>query len=55
MSLSSQALTQVLRAAEESEHHVNQVLTWGIGALTLFILFGMLLALIAFGNGREHS
>ena len=42
-------------AAEETHHEVNHALSWGIGALTLAILLGMLFALLAFGAGREHS
>ena len=34
---------------------VNQALSWGIGALALGILLGLLAALVAFGGGREHS
>jgi hypothetical protein len=34
---------------------VNHALSWGIGALALAILLGLLVALIAFGAGREHS
>jgi hypothetical protein len=44
-----------IRAAEESHHEVDQVLAWGIGAVALLILLGMLFALVAFGGGREHS
>ena len=34
---------------------VDQRLSFGIGALALLILLGMLAALVAFGGGREHS
>ena len=34
---------------------VDQLLSWGIGALALLILLGLMAALIAFGGGREHS
>jgi hypothetical protein len=44
-----------LRAAGETHHEVNEALTWGIGALALLILLGLLLALVSFGGGREHS
>jgi hypothetical protein len=44
-----------LRAAEESHHEVNTALSWGIGAVALLILLGLLLALVSFGGGREHS
>ena len=42
-------------AAEETHHEINHALSWGIGGLTLALLLGMLLALLAFGGGREHS
>ncbi len=42
-------------AAEEGHHEVNEALSWGIGALTLAILLGLLFGLLAFGAGREHS
>ncbi|MGA8256409.1 MAG: hypothetical protein WB767_07520 [Nocardioides sp.] len=46
----------VLRAAEEgAEHGDPAVSPWVIGGITLAILLGMLLALVAFGGGREHS
>jgi hypothetical protein len=35
--------------------HVDQKLSFGIGAASLLILLGMLAALVAFGGGREHS
>jgi hypothetical protein len=47
-------LTALAVLAEE-EHEVNEALSWGIGALSLGILLGMLLVLIAIGGGREHS
>jgi hypothetical protein len=34
---------------------VDQRISFGIGALALSILLGMLVALAAFGGGREHS
>jgi hypothetical protein len=45
----------ILLAAEEGEHEINHALSWGIGALALGILLFLLLALVAFGGGREHS
>ncbi|MBC9733125.1 hypothetical protein [Nocardioides marmotae] len=45
----------VLAAAEESHHEIDHALSWGIGVGFLVVLFGMLLALMAFGGGREHS
>ena len=47
-------LTAIAVQAQE-EHEVDQLLSWGIGAVTLAILLGMLLVLIAIGGGREHS
>ena len=35
--------------------NVDQRLSFAIGGLALFILLGMLAALVAFGGGREHS
>ena len=51
--MSSQIALLVLRAAEE--HHEQVVNPWYVGAIALGILMAMLLALIAFGGGREHS
>ncbi len=48
-------LTTTVLAAEETHHEVNQALAWGIGVLTLGILFGLIFALMAFGAGREQS
>ncbi len=45
----------VLLAAEEGEHEVNQAISWGIGGLALGILLFLMIALVAFGGGREHS
>ena len=44
-------IAQTVVAAEE----VNQALSFGIGAVALLILLGLLAALVAFGGGREHS
>ena len=46
-------LTALAVAAEEGE--VDQLLSWGIGALALGILLALLVAVIAIGGGREHS
>ena len=35
--------------------NVDQRISFAIGGLALFILLGMLAALVAFGGGREHS
>jgi hypothetical protein len=45
----------ILLAAEEGEHEVNQAISWGVGSLALGILLFLLIGLIAFGGGREHS
>jgi hypothetical protein len=34
---------------------VDQKVSFAIGGLALFILLGLLGALVAFGGGREHS
>ncbi len=34
---------------------VDQRISFAIGGLSLFILLGLMAALIAFGGGREHS
>jgi hypothetical protein len=41
--------------AAEGAEHVNRALSWGIGALTLGILLALILGLLFFGAGREHS
>lgn len=43
----------VLRAAEELGDPA--VPAWAVGALALGILLSLLIALVAFGGGREHS
>jgi hypothetical protein len=35
--------------------HVNQALSWGVGALVLGILIALIVGLLVFGAGREHS
>ncbi len=35
--------------------HVNQALSWGTGALVLGILIALIVGLLVFGAGREHS
>ena len=34
---------------------VDQRISFAVGGLSLFILVGLLVALVAFGGGREHS
>lgn len=53
MSLTSLALhTATLAAEAEGEAAINPYL---VGGIALLILLAMLLALIMFGAGREHS
>lgn len=54
LSLVSATALVVVRAAEES-HGDPVVPAWAVGAGTLAILLAMLVALVAFGGGREHS
>ncbi len=42
-----------LQAAEET--HTQVIHPWIVGAIALGILMALLLALVAFGGGREHS
>ncbi|MBP2392649.1 MULTISPECIES: hypothetical protein [Aeromicrobium] len=46
-----------LVAAEESEHQLRDIgiNPYGVGAIALTILVVLVLALLAFGKGREHS
>jgi hypothetical protein len=45
-----------LAAAEESEHLRDiGISPYGVGAIALAILVILVLALLAFGKGREHS
>jgi hypothetical protein len=34
---------------------VDQRVSWAVGGTALLILLGLLVALVAFGGGREHS
>jgi hypothetical protein len=47
----------ILAAAEESEHQLRDIgiNPYGVGAIALTILVVLVLALLAFGKGREHS
>jgi hypothetical protein len=47
----------LVTAAEESEHHLRDIgiNPYGVGAIALGILIVLLLALLSFGKGREHS
>jgi hypothetical protein len=44
-------LPQIAGFGEE----VDPGISFGIGGLALVILLGLLIALVAFGGGREHS
>jgi hypothetical protein len=52
--LSSQITVLLTRALEES-HGEPPVPAWVVGASALGILLLLLIALVAFGGGREHS
>ena len=41
--------------ASEAPAHVNQALSWGVGALVLGILLALVIGLMVFGAGRKHS
>jgi|GEM_PF-3281731 len=45
----------VLRLAAEAEKHHEKVNHWIVGAVALAILLSMILALLIFAAGREHS
>lgn len=45
----------VVALAAEVEHHSNVPNPWLIGGITLAILMALLVALLMFGAGREHS
>ncbi len=46
--------TLALHAAEATEH-TESVNHWVIGGIALAILLGLLVTLVAFAGGREHS
>lgn len=50
----SQIAVLLTRVAEES-HEEPAVDPWFVGGAALAILLMMLIALVAFGGGREHS
>lgn len=45
----------VVRAAEEHVVNENVPNEWLVGGVTLAILLALLIALLVFGAGREHS
>ena len=56
MSLSALTVPAFQTAAEIAESHSEPAVSpYVIGAIALAILLGLLVALIAFGGGREHS
>jgi hypothetical protein len=52
--MSNTLVSTLVNVAAEAEHH-EKVNHWVFGAVAIVILVGVLLALIAFGGGREHS
>lgn len=52
MSLSLIASTAVQAAEEVHEQVINP---WIVGAIAFGLLMSLLIALVAFGGGREHS
>ena len=51
----AQTVQNLVVLASEEEHEINQLLSWSVGFLVLGIMLALFFALIAFGNGREHS
>lgn len=48
--------TVIVRLAEVGEEEaINKTLSFGIGALVLAIMVGLLFLLLSFGGGREHT
>ena len=47
--------TVTLFAAETAEHSEPVVSPYVVGGVTLVILMVLLLAVVSFGGGREHS
>jgi hypothetical protein len=45
----------IMHAAETAEHSGGGVNPFVIGAIALVILLGLMLGLLSFGKGREHS
>jgi len=52
--MSSQIAMLLVRASEEA-HSEPLVPVWVVGLITFGILMALLLGLIAFGGGRDHS
>ena len=49
--------TLAIRLAEQegAEPEVNHLLSYGIGGLVFAIMLALLLGLLAFGGGRDHT
>lgn len=48
-------MLNVYAVAAEESHTWAGANPWVVGGITLAILLGLLVALLAFGAGREHS
>ncbi len=48
-------LTSLITAAEETPHAEVTISPLGIGAIALGLLLVLLIGLLMFGKGREHS
>lgn len=49
-------MSMILAAAEGAEHHRDLGIDpYAVGGIALLILALMMLALLSFGKGREHS
>jgi hypothetical protein len=52
--MSNTLVSTLVTVAAEAEHH-EKVNHWVFGSIAIVILLGVLVGLIAFGGGREHS
>ncbi|GAB2748395.1 hypothetical protein [Nocardioides pakistanensis] len=48
-------LTSVITAAQETHESGAALSPYAVGAIALVILLALLVAVLAFGKGREHS
>ncbi|MBF4161965.1 hypothetical protein [Nocardioides acrostichi] len=53
--MSTQLIATAVKIAESEEGHINHALAFGIGGGILAFLIVLLLGLVAFGGGRDHS
>ena len=53
--MSTELALFAIRLAEEGEKEANHLLSYGIGALVLGILVALMLGLLFFGGGRDHT